>query len=72
MFTQFKMGNLPNTKIVVKNAVKRRKGYLYYIDNKGNLCEARHKGRDEFTELIKDKIEMIENDKKKRQKTSNI
>ena len=27
-------------KIVVKDAVKRREGYLYYIDGEGNLCEA--------------------------------
>ncbi len=27
------MGN-----IILKNAVKRRKGYIYYIDRKGNLC----------------------------------
>jgi hypothetical protein len=26
--------------IIVKNAVKRRPGYLYYIDGQGNLCEA--------------------------------
>lgn len=25
-------------KIIVKNAVKREKGFLYYIDKKGNLC----------------------------------
>lgn len=24
----------------MKNAIKRRKGYLYYIDGKGNVCEA--------------------------------
>lgn len=27
-------------KIVVKNAVKREKGKMYYIDGEGNLCEA--------------------------------
>ena len=27
-------------KIIVKNAVERQPGYLYYIDGKGNLCEA--------------------------------
>lgn len=26
-------------KIVVKNAVKRRPGYLYYVDGNGNVCE---------------------------------
>jgi hypothetical protein len=28
-------------KIVVKNAIKREKGFLYYIDGKGNLCSAK-------------------------------
>ena len=27
------------SKIIVKNAVKRKYGYLYYIDQKGNLCQ---------------------------------
>jgi hypothetical protein len=27
-------------KIILKNAVERRAGYMYYIDGKGNLCEA--------------------------------
>ena len=28
-------------KVIAKNVVKRRKGYLYYIDAKGNVCEAK-------------------------------
>ena len=28
-------------KVVVKNVVKRKKGYLYYVDGKGNVCEAK-------------------------------
>lgn len=28
-------------KIVVKNAVKREKGFLYYVDGKGNVCQAK-------------------------------
>lgn len=28
-------------KIIVKNAVTRRPGFLYYIDGEGNLCEAK-------------------------------
>jgi len=28
-------------KIVVKNVVTRKKGYLYYVDGKGNVCEAK-------------------------------
>lgn len=33
--------------IIVKNAVKREPGKMYYIDGEGNLCEAdmSHKGR---------------------------
>jgi len=27
--------------IIVKNAVKREKGYLYYIDGEGNVCRAK-------------------------------
>jgi hypothetical protein len=27
--------------IVVKNAVERKEGYIYYIDGEGNLCEAK-------------------------------
>lgn len=28
-------------KIIVKNAVDRKSGYLYYVDGKGNVCEAK-------------------------------
>lgn len=28
-------------RIIVKNAIKREPGFLYYIDAKGNLCEAK-------------------------------
>ena len=28
-------------KILVKNVIKRQKGYLYYVDGKGNVCEAK-------------------------------
>ncbi|MCS7134461.1 MAG: hypothetical protein NZ889_01220 [Candidatus Pacearchaeota archaeon] len=28
-------------KIILKNAVKRKPGYLYYVDSKGNVCEAK-------------------------------
>ena len=27
-------------KVVVKNAVKRKPGHLYYVDGNGNVCEA--------------------------------
>ena len=28
-------------KVVAKNVVKRKTGYLYYVDGKGNVCEAK-------------------------------
>ena len=28
-------------KIIAKNIVKRKSGYLYYVDGKGNICEAK-------------------------------
>ena len=28
-------------KVIAKNVVKRRSGYLYYVDGKGNICEAK-------------------------------
>jgi len=29
------------SKIIVKNAVVRKPGFLYYIDGQGNVCEAK-------------------------------
>ncbi len=28
-------------KVIVRNVIKRKKGYLYYVDGKGNVCEAK-------------------------------
>ncbi len=28
-------------KVVVKKAVKRKPGHLYYVDGQGNVCEAK-------------------------------
>jgi len=28
-------------KIIAKDIVKRKSGYLYYVDGKGNVCEAK-------------------------------
>jgi hypothetical protein len=28
-------------KVIAKKVVKRKAGYLYYVDGKGNVCEAR-------------------------------
>ena len=27
--------------VIARNIVKRKKGYLYYVDSKGNVCEAK-------------------------------
>ncbi|MEK6883798.1 MAG: hypothetical protein AABY22_29485 [Nanoarchaeota archaeon] len=27
--------------VIVKNLVKRKPGYLYYVDGNGNVCEAK-------------------------------
>lgn len=32
---EFNMG-----KVIVKNVVERKPGHLYYVDGKGNVCEA--------------------------------
>lgn len=28
-------------KVIARNIVKRKSGYLYYVDGKGNVCEAK-------------------------------
>ncbi len=28
-------------KVIAKHVVKRKPGYLYYVDGKGNVCEAK-------------------------------
>ncbi|NCN51786.1 hypothetical protein GW931_02130 [archaeon] len=28
-------------KVILKNAIKRMPGHLYYVDGKGNVCEAK-------------------------------
>jgi len=28
-------------KVIVKKVVERKPGYLYYVDGKGNVCEAK-------------------------------
>lgn len=27
-------------KVIIKNAVQRKPGHLYYVDGQGNVCEA--------------------------------
>lgn len=40
LFFDVKGGDQDMGKIIVKNAVQRRPGHLYYIDGQGNICEA--------------------------------
>tara|TARA_Y100000034_G_C6738309_1_gene327474 strand:- start:548 stop:730 length:183 start_codon:yes stop_codon:yes gene_type:complete len=28
-------------KVIARNVIKRKSGYLYYVDGKGNVCEAK-------------------------------
>lgn len=28
-------------KVILKKAVERKKGFLYYVDGEGNVCEAK-------------------------------
>lgn len=28
-------------RVIVKNAIQRKKGFLYYVDGSGNVCEAK-------------------------------
>lgn len=45
-------------KIVKKAVVKRRPGYLYYIDGKGNVCEAKMSrgGKRKKKKVVKKKV----------------
>jgi hypothetical protein len=33
-------GGIYMGKVIVKNVVERKPGHLYYVDGKGNVCEA--------------------------------
>ena len=43
LFMKRKGGKRDNTmgKIIVKDAVARKPGFLYYVDGQGNVCEAK-------------------------------
>lgn len=45
------------SRIIIKSVVKRKSGYLYFIDGQGNLCEAKmlRQGRVEKKNKKKDK-----------------
>ena len=50
--------------IIVKNAVKRESGFLYYVDKDGSVCRTpmKHKGAKKKTKVI---------EKSKNEKTKN-
>ncbi len=44
-------------KIVKKNVVERKKGYLYYVDGQGNVCEAQmSRGGKKKKKAVKKKV----------------
>lgn len=42
-------------KIIVKNAIKREPGFLYYIDGQGNLCSAKMASKGK-SKIVKKKV----------------
>ena len=51
-------------KIIVKNAVKREPGYLYYIDGSGNICQA------EMAKAKKKKVDKVKKTVSKKKEVS--
>ena len=45
-------------KIVKKNVITRKKGYLYYVDGQGNVCEAKmaRGGKKKKKKAVKKKV----------------
>lgn len=44
-------------KIIMKNVIERKKGFLYYIDGQGNVCEAKMRvGGKKKKKVIKKKV----------------
>ena len=55
-------------KILVKNVIKRKPGHLYYVDGKGNVCEAKmaRGGKKKKKKAVKKKVVKKKAAKKKR------
>ena len=55
-------------KVIAKNIVKRKKGYLYYVDGKGNVCEAKmaRGGKKKKKKVTKQKKKVVKRKKKRR------
>ena len=45
-------------KIIAKNIVERKSGFLYYVDGKGNVCEAKmaRGGKKKKKKVVKKKV----------------
>ncbi len=45
-------------KIIVKNVITRKPGHLYYVDGKGNVCEAKmaRGGKKKKKKAVKKKV----------------
>ena len=57
-------------KIIAKNIVKRKPGYLYYIDGKGNVCEAKMaRGGKKKKKTVKRKVKKKTVKRKAKKKT---
>lgn len=54
-------------KVIKKKVITRKKGYLYYIDGKGNVCEAKMaRGGKKKKKVVKKKKPKKKAKKKKR------
>jgi hypothetical protein len=52
-------------KIIAKNVVERKSGFLYYVDGKGNVCEAKMaRGGKKKKKVAKKKVAKKKVDKK--------
>jgi len=54
-------------KIIAKNIVKRKSGFLYYVDGQGNVCEAKMaRGGKKKKKAVKKKVAKKKPAKKKK------
>ena len=55
-------------KIIVKKVIKRKPGHLYYVDGKGNVCEAKMarggKKKKKKKKVVKKKKKVVKKKKK--------
>jgi hypothetical protein len=53
--------------VIAKNVVQRKPGYLYYVDGKGNVCEAKmaRGGKKKAKKVVKKTAKKVVKKKKK-------